>query len=95
MCSAFSFDSRWQTWERHPAGVELVLLLAGSACLILEQEGVERRQLLQQAGDFVLVPAGVWHTADPCEQAVGTCTLLFFTPGAGTEHKPRQPAELD
>ncbi|MBU1439343.1 MAG: cupin domain-containing protein [Gammaproteobacteria bacterium] len=89
LCSAFSFDTAWSTWERHPAGTELVLLLTGSACLVLEQNAVESRHLLQQPGDFVLVPAGVWHTADPLSCAGESCTLLFFTPGAGTEHKPR------
>ncbi len=95
LCSAFSFDAPWQSWERHPAGAELVLLLKGAATLILEQDGIESRQLLQQTGDFVLVPVGVWHTADPILDNNDFCTLLFFTPGAGTEHKPRSLQVFD
>lgn len=89
LCSAYSFAAPWPSWERHPTGAELVLLLKGAATLILEQDGIESRQLLQQTGDFVLVPAGVWHTADPILDHNDLCTLLFFTPGAGTEHKAR------
>lgn len=95
LCSAFSFDAPWPTWERHPTGAEMVLLLKGAAMLILEQDGIESRQLLQQTGDFVLVPAGVWHTADPILEHNDLCTLLFFTPGAGTEHKARSLQVLD
>lgn len=91
LCSAFEFDCAWTSWERHPAGDELVLLLQGQAKLILEREGVETQQLLQKNGDFVLVPAGVWHRAEPLTADNGTCTLLFLTPGAGTEHKPWLP----
>jgi mannose-6-phosphate isomerase-like protein (cupin superfamily) len=90
LCSAFSFDTPWPSWECHPAGAELVLLLKGAASLIFEQNGVETRQNLNQPGDFVLVPAGVWHTADPMSNVDSPCTLMFFTPGAGTEHKPRR-----
>jgi mannose-6-phosphate isomerase-like protein (cupin superfamily) len=89
LCSAISFDCSWAMWERHPAGAELVLLLAGTACMIFEQDGAEYRQLLLQPGDFVLVPTGAWHTVDMTKSNTSSCTLLFFTPGAGTEHKPR------
>lgn len=91
LCSAFQFDCAWPSWERHPAGAELVLLLQGNARLLLEQQGEISEHLLQQSGDFVLVPAGVWHSADPLSGHDGSCTLLFITPGAGTEHKPRLP----
>ena len=37
------------------------------------------------AGDGVLNPPGVWHTADVHEPG----DALFITPGAGTEHRPR------
>ena len=91
LCSAFEFASAWSQWERHPAGAELVVLLQGKARLILEQQGGQTSHLLLKNGDFVLVPSGVWHTADPLTEQNGTCTLMFFTPGADTEHKPRLP----
>jgi uncharacterized cupin superfamily protein len=74
----------WTTWERHPAGEELVLLLTGRVDLIQELDGAEHRIELQ-AGDGVLNPPGVWHTADVHEPG----DALFITPGQGTEHKPR------
>ena len=74
----------WPTWERHPAGDELVLLLEGRVDLIQEINGREERTELR-AGQAVINPPGVWHTADVHEPG----RALFITPGAGTEHKPR------
>ena len=85
LMSAFAFSEPWSTWERHPAGEELVMLLSGSARLVLEESGGERVVRLRRAGQFVLVPANVWHTAITDEPT----TMLFLTPGAGTEHRPR------
>src|SRR5687768_2661534 len=74
----------WTTWERHPAGEEVVVLLSGRIDLIQEIDG-EIRRVPMTAGQTAVNPAGVWHTADVHEPGVG----LFITPGAGTEHKPR------
>lgn len=84
LISAFTFGEPWATWERHPAGEELVMLLSGSATVILEQDGGERVVELGAPGDYVLVPPNTWHTA---RTAVAT-TMLLLTPGAGTEHRP-------
>lgn len=84
LMSAFTFDAPWPVWERHPAGEEVVLLLSGRATLLLETADGVQTCALEQAGDFVLVPANVWHTA----QTQTSCTLLFLTAGAGTEHRP-------
>jgi oxalate decarboxylase/phosphoglucose isomerase-like protein (cupin superfamily) len=71
--------------ERHPAGEELVMLLSGAATLVLEDEsGQEQSVHLSDPGSYVLVPRNVWHTA---RTSVPT-TMLFLTPGAGTEHRP-------
>jgi mannose-6-phosphate isomerase-like protein (cupin superfamily) len=86
LMSAFSFSEPWPTWERHPAGEELVMLLSGAATLVLEEDGRERAIALCNPGDYVLVPANVWHTARTSAPA----TMLFLTPGAGTEHRPAQ-----
>ena len=83
LMSAFSFAEPWSSWERHPAGEELVLLLSGSATFVLEEDGAEREVLLSAPGEFVLVPPNTWHTA---RTSVPT-TMLFLTPGAGTEHR--------
>ncbi|WP_347507681.1 cupin domain-containing protein [Pseudomonas anguilliseptica] len=82
--SAFSFSADWPSWECHPAGEELVMLLSGSAVLLLEEADGERELLLDTVGSYVLVPQGVWHTARTMQPP----TLLFLTPGAGTEHRP-------
>lgn len=74
----------WDSWERHPAGEEVVALLSGRADLIQEIDGEERRIVLR-AGQFIVNPPGVWHTADVHQPG----QALFITPGMGTEHKPR------
>ena len=83
LMTAFTFAEPWSTWERHPAGEELVMLLSGSATLVLDESGQERSIELTNPGAYVLVPRNVWHTA---RTAVPT-TMLFLTPGAGTEHR--------
>lgn len=84
LMSAFTFSEPWSTWERHPAGEELVMLLSGAATVVLEEVGRERAVALDEPGAYVLVPRNIWHTA---RTSVPT-TLLFLTPGAGTEHRP-------
>jgi mannose-6-phosphate isomerase-like protein (cupin superfamily) len=80
----FEQDASWDSWERHPAGDEVVVLLSGRADLILEIDGDQRRIALAP-GEAVINPAGVWHTADVHEPG----SILTITPGQGTEHRPR------
>ena len=84
LMSAFTFSESWPTWERHPAGEELVMLLSGAATLVLEESGAERSVKLSDPGSYVLVPKNVWHTA----RTNALTTMLFLTPGAGTEQRP-------
>ena len=84
LMSAFTFSEPWSMWERHPAGEELVMLLSGAATVVLDESGQQRTVELSTPGAYVLVPRNVWHTA---RTAVPT-TMLFLTPGAGTEHRP-------
>jgi quercetin dioxygenase-like cupin family protein len=84
LVATFEFDADWPTWERHPAGDELVCLLSGKATLILDHDGAHETVELQSAGEYVLVPKGTWHTA---RTSVPT-TMLFVTPGEGTENRP-------
>jgi uncharacterized cupin superfamily protein len=77
-------DESWTTWERHPAGEEVVVLVSGRVDLLQEVGGEERRVALR-AGQAVVNPPGVWHTADVIEPG----RALFITPGRGTEHRPR------
>ena len=74
----------WTTWERHPAGEEVVVLLSGRMDLIQRTDGAERRIPLRP-GQAVVNRTGVWHTVDVHEPG----DALFITPGQGTEHEPR------
>ncbi len=59
LMSAFSFSENWPSWERHPAGEELVMLLAGATTLVLEEATGERALMLNAVGTYILVPQGV------------------------------------
>ncbi len=77
-------DSSWTTWERHPAGEEVVIVVSGRMTLVQELDGVEHRLDLSE-GQAAINPRNVWHTAD----IPAMCRTLFVTPGRGTEHRPR------
>ena len=84
MVCVFPQPRTWTTWERHPAGEELVVLLRGRIDVIQDLDGEHRRVELR-AGEAMINPRGVWHTADVHEPGAG----LFVAPGLGTEHRPR------
>jgi len=73
----------WDTWERHPAGDEVVVLLSGRVDVIQESEGTQHVVELG-AGEAMVNPRNVWHTTRVHEPG----QALFITPGAGTEHRP-------
>ena len=84
LVSMHTFTEPWDSWEVHPRGEELVVCTAGE--LVLHQDlddGVHQVVLI--AGQAVVNPRRVWHTAD-CAAPV---TALFITAGEGTEHRPR------
>lgn len=83
LVSSYEFDSDWGMWERHPAGEELVVLLSGSATMVLEQPEGEQAVTLTEPGSYIIIPKNVWHTARVAEP---TC-MMFITPGEGTEHR--------
>ncbi len=90
LIACHTFDSDWPTWEVHPKGDELVLLLEGAAELVLASAGGDKHVNLSKSGQFVIVPRGVWHTARVRESA----RMLFVTPGEGTENR-EQPERAD
>jgi mannose-6-phosphate isomerase-like protein (cupin superfamily) len=77
-------NETWPSWERHPAGDELVLLISGRIDVIQDLDDGERRVELRP-GEALINPAGVWHTSDVHEPG----EALFITPGLGTEHRDR------
>ncbi|NII11797.1 cupin domain-containing protein [Oleiagrimonas sp. C23AA] len=84
LLSCQHYTQSWTHWEMHPAGDEIVCLLSGRVELVLAQEDGERSHTLDQAGSFVVVPRGTWHTA----RLQGPAQMLFITPGEGTQHRP-------
>lgn len=84
LVSEYAFTADWPTWERHPAGDELLVLLAGAAELRLWREGREEVVSFATPGTAIVVPRGTWHTA----KVTGSCRILFVTPGEGTENRP-------
>ena len=74
----------WGMWECHTAGDEVVIVISGTANFIQEIDGREVRTAVR-AGEAVINPAGVWHTADADEPF----SAIYLTPCPGTEHRPR------
>ena len=84
MVSFFSFDGPWDSWEVHPNGDEVVMLIEGAAEMTLERApGVTETVRLERPGSFVLVERGTWHTASG-----SSARMLFITDGEGTDHRP-------
>ena len=78
------YDADWTSWEMHPDGDEIVVLLSGAVDLVLDLPGGPRTVELRDRGAAV-VPGGVWHTAN----VLGPSEALHITRGAGTTHRPR------
>lgn len=81
--SRHAFSEAWSSWERHPAGDEIVFLLSGDVTLVLDTPLGESNTRLSRAGSYLIVPANTWHTARPHAPS----EMLFITPGEGTEHR--------
>ena len=83
LISCHSFEDDWPTWEVHPNGDEFVVLLSGDVEMVLASEDGDETQRLSEPGAFLIVPRGTWHTAKVASPA----TMLFVTPGQGTENR--------
>ncbi|OZS41273.1 cupin domain-containing protein, partial [Photobacterium sanguinicancri] len=83
LVSLYDFGADWTSWERHPNGDEIVLLLSGAVTFILEHDGQQQATQLEQAGAYLIVPKGTWHTA----RVATPSRMLFITAGEGTEHR--------
>lgn len=85
LVSLYDFSESWDSWEMHPLGDELVVCLAGTITLIQQRADGSFHSETLSDGEFIINPAGTWHTADVAGQA----TALFVTAGQGTQHRPR------
>ena len=83
LVSSFSFNDDWPTWEIHPHGDEIVCLISGNVDLILATNNGEQKVRLDSQGSFAIVPKNTWHTA----RVHAPSTMLFITPGEGTENR--------
>ncbi|WP_037339699.1 cupin domain-containing protein [Saccharospirillum impatiens] len=82
LVACHEFESDWSSWEVHPHGDEIVLLMAGDVTFLLRTESGDSRITLREQGQYLVVPSGVWHTAKTACKS----KLLFITPGQGTQH---------
>lgn len=82
LVAMYRFSSDWGSWECHPAGDEIVILLSGAVTMVLRIDGQEQATELSEPGGFVVIPRNTWHTARVAQPA----SMLFITPGEGTQH---------
>ena len=84
LVAIFAYEADWTSWEVHPDGDEIVLLLEGAVDLVLDEPSGERTVELRDRSAAV-VPRGIWHTAN----VRAPRRALPITRGAGTAHRPR------
>lgn len=83
LIAVHEFEKDWDTWEIHPHGDEVVLLLSGQITMTMNLPHGQESVTLSDAGSYIIIPQGVWHTA-----ATNTKSkLLFVTPGQDTDNK--------
>ena len=83
LISLFEFGEDWSSWEIHPNGDEIVMLLSGKAELVLELESGNQSVMLENVGEYAVVPINTWHMAKTSEPT----QLVFVTPGEDTGHR--------
>ena len=83
LVSCYEFDRDWPSWEIHPNGDEIVILLSGKVTIVLQSDQGDQSIHLDKQGEFLIVPRNVWHTA----QTANKTRMLFITPGEGTQNK--------
>ena len=64
MVMVFEGSRSWDTWERHPAGDEVVICLSGRMTVIGEVDGDQERIGLGPY-EAMINPCGMWHTRRP------------------------------
>ncbi|MDJ0771172.1 MAG: cupin domain-containing protein [Ilumatobacter sp.] len=84
LVTGMTMSSDWGVWEMHPAGDELIAVTSGTVHFHLD-DGTTASEIAVSAPDYIVVPAGTWHTAD----ARGEGRMLIVTWGEGTQHRPR------
>jgi mannose-6-phosphate isomerase-like protein (cupin superfamily) len=80
-----TFETSWESWEIHPNGDEIVILMSGAVDFVLDTPDGEEICPVRNPGEYIFVTKGVWHTAN----VVKPSTMLFITAGEGTQGRPR------
>jgi cupin superfamily acireductone dioxygenase involved in methionine salvage len=80
LLSCHSFEKDWDSWENHPHGDEVVLLLEGNVTFLLQLDNGQTSIVLEKMGSYGIVPQNTWHTA----KVHSPSKVLFITPGEGT-----------
>jgi uncharacterized cupin superfamily protein len=75
----------WGAWECHQEGDEVVVVLEGEGVFFQERDNAVI-EIPFKAGDVVLNPKGIWHTAD----VTVPMKAMYLTPCPGTEHRVRE-----
>ena len=83
LLSAYDMTASMTSWERHPAGDEVLCALSGALEAVIEEDGGQLAVSLP-AGAACVVPKGAWHRL--VVRAPGR--LRAMTYGKGTEHRP-------
>lgn len=83
MLAVYPMTADWVSWERHPEGEEVLVLLEGHIEMLMD-DGNRQTVAEMRAGTTLVVPAGVWHRA--LVRMPGR--LLGLTYGPGTDHRP-------
>lgn len=83
LVSIYNFSENWPSWEKHPKGDEIVILVSGQVTFVLDIDGEHQETELSEAGDYAIVPKNIWHTAKTNTPS----KVLFITPGEGTENR--------
>jgi len=87
LLSMHTLESPATTWEVHPEGSEVVLVVSGRLRLHQEHPDGRVETLVIDPGEYAINGPGVWHTAEPLD---GPATAVFITCGAGTQLRPRE-----
>ncbi|WP_223670352.1 cupin domain-containing protein [Kangiella shandongensis] len=83
LVSIYEFSDDWGSWENHPKGDEIVVLVSGTVTFVFDNDGEYEEATLKDEGDFLVVPKNIWHTA----KTKVPSKVLFITPGEDTQHK--------
>jgi len=83
LVSAYVSEGDWPSWEMHPGGDEVLVLIDGRMTMILEEAGATR-EVEMRPGATCIVPKGAWHRAIVPQPS----RFIAITYGPGTTHRP-------